>query len=495
MKINFKKVLICTLLVLPLLAVQMQAGEAYENYSYTLDLTPHAEPQAYLAAGTITGQSLGIGDFNAPADVFVATDDRLYIADAGNNRIVVLTPERQLEAVVETFVAADGTTDTFSNPSGVYVTSAGDLYIADTDNYRIVVLDAAHGLKHIFTQPTATSFIGTFQPVKLSVDKYERMFVVSKGCENGLIHLEKDGSFSSYFGAIQTTMSTYDLFWRMFQTEEELSRLEKNIPTVYSNCDIDADGFVYGTVSATGEIYDSTILVRRLNPMGTDILKRDGVTEPIGDALLPIDETTGQKMNSQFVDVCTRSSDRYSVLDRVKNRIFTYDGQGNLLYVFGGYGEQLGCFVEPSGMDSSATESFFVSDAKLNHIVVFEPTQYAGLINDAVQYQQQRKYDLAQEKWQEVLTYSSKSEAAYNNLGKILLMSGDRYDEAAFYFKLGNSKELYSSAFKYQRREFLNRYFSLIMMCLLGLIAMLVVLRTILKHRAGKHVGKSGDAG
>ena len=42
----------------------------------------------------------------------------------------------------------------------------------------------------------------------------------------------------------------------------------------------------------------------------------------------------------------------YSLLDRRRGRIFTYDHEGNLLYIFGGLGTQAGTFVTPVAIEN-----------------------------------------------------------------------------------------------------------------------------------------------
>ena len=110
------------------------------------------------------------------------------------------------------------------------------------------------------------------------------------------------------------------------------------------------------------------------------------------------------------------------------------------MYVFGADGAQLGTFRSPTGMSVTPNGDFLVLDSAYNHIVVFKPTQYARLLHEAVGLQDTRNYAEAQAKWNEVLKYTSQSEWAYNNLGRIKLAEG-QYKDALFYFKLGSYRE------------------------------------------------------
>ena len=94
--------------------------------------------------------------------------------------------------------------------------------------------------------------------------------------------------------------------------------------------DVDDEGFVYTSNKDT----DGLQAVRRLNPKGEDVI-RMGAKENLGG-----DRVYGSVGNysgpSQIVDVVYRDHGIYSLLDARRGRIFTYDHEGNLLYIFGG---------------------------------------------------------------------------------------------------------------------------------------------------------------
>ena len=482
MKSKISNCLLC-LLFFSLSCVTAGAEAPYQNYIYSFDGEPQAECQAYLPTGVVTGNSLGTKDFNQPEDIFAADNGKVYIADTGNNRILILTADMKLESIIEAF--GDKNNDRFNNPCGVFVTPENELYVADTDNSRIVVFDENRQLRVIYNTPDSDMLVTPFQPLKTAVDLYGRMYVVSRGCEKGFIQLEKDGTFLSYYGAIQTTLSPSEALWRLFMTEEQKRRTAKNTPTVYSNVVVDRDGFVFGTVSAAGGIYDASVMIRKLNPLGVDILKRDGVFGPRGD--IELKDADGQKIYSKFVDISVRKNGVYSVLDSEKKRIFTYDCSGDLMYVFGAKGAQLGTFDEPAGMDITPWGDYFVIDSKYNHVVIFKPTEYALLLDEAIEFQYRRNYIEAEKKWNDVLKYTSKSDLAYNNLGKIMMVF-EKYEDALFYFKLGSDREYYSAAFKYYRKLLLNDYFHLLFAGLVVVIVGIISLRLFLKWKRKKAI-------
>ena len=118
------------------------AGEnvPYETYNYDYYEDIKYTPAAYVPEGTVTGDVIGCGNFSSPQDLNTDADGNVYIADTGNNRIVVTDSYFQLKTVIEGFLN-DGKEDNFSSPNGVYISENGYLYVADTGNYRVVELD------------------------------------------------------------------------------------------------------------------------------------------------------------------------------------------------------------------------------------------------------------------------------------------------------------------------------------------------------------------
>lgn len=462
------------------------AFEPYQNYTYGSDVNAYVEPQAYIPEKVIIGKDFGIGEFNNPCDIFTAPDGRVYIADTDNNRIVVLTTGLILDKVITGFKNS-GMDDAFKKPQGVFVTDKNLIYIADTENSRIVVLDNEGILVKIHDKPVISieSTNYEYKPIKVSVDRAGRIFIVSQNVNKGMIELDKNGLFVSYFGAIRVTPDFGDLIWKQFMTKEQRDASELALPTEYSSNAIDSNGFVYGTVSATGDkSVDGANFIRMLNPMGLDILRRQGFVPPMGDALIVFENNSPVK--SKFIDVCVRNYGIYTVLDSQRGRAFTYDNDGNLLFVFGGYGNKLGSFGIPKAIDVLPDSRFLVVDSEYNQIVVFEPTKYARMITEAVICQFDRKFKEAQEKWEVVLKYTSKSDIAYSSMGKALMRQKD-FGQAMKYFKLGSDKYNFSKAYAEYRKQIVNKYFSKVMSGFFILVFLLLAFGIYRRRRAKKH--------
>ena len=59
-------------------------------------------PAAYIPDEVIYSEKLECGKFSSPKDMFITDDGTIYVADTGNNRIVVLHPDMSLKKVIYT---------------------------------------------------------------------------------------------------------------------------------------------------------------------------------------------------------------------------------------------------------------------------------------------------------------------------------------------------------------------------------------------------------
>lgn len=492
---RFKKILAVSIIFILLCPAVVHADDPYSNYTYDFWGTPVPAPAAYVPDKIIDGASLGIGSFNKPSDLFVGPGNKIYIADTGNNRIVVMNDDWKLVRIISSF-NNEGSEDSFKNPTGLFVTQDENLYVADTDNSRIVHFDANGNFVREIGRPVSDIIPDDFKyyPTALVVDKAQRIYVVALGCNQGLIELDSEGDFVGYMGASKVQFNMVDYVWKMIATDEQREKMTNFVPTEYNNINIDNDGFIYVTTSGvsledidyainTRSKDDRYAPIRKLNPTGTDVLRRNGYFPPVGDIVFR-SRGYAESGNSQLYDVCIDDSGIYSVLDKKKGRIFTYDVDGNLLYIFGGIGNRMGNFRDPVAVDV-IDDNFAVLDFNLNQITVFRPTDYGKLVKEAVELHLTGRYDDSAAKWEQVLKYSANCELAYVGMGKAYLRK-DEFRLAMKYFKLGNKRDYYSKAFDLYRQEVIGDNFGLVVLALLVLYIGSWVLKRI---RAGKKAG------
>lgn len=446
--------LCCLAVASPLSAA---AFEPYGNYTYTDTAELKNEPQAYVLDRVLDSKALGTTPLSNPSDVFEAADGRLYVADAGNNRVLVLDREFGLLRVIEGFDNA-GTPDGFNAPQGVFVNADNVLFVADTENDRIVALEETGALARVYPKPVIpTEQDFNYKPIRVCADSSGRLFIVSRNMNKGMIELDKEGNFISFFGAVTVEKNFIDLVWRRLLTQEQLDRSSVMVPTEYSACAIDGEGFVYGTVSATGRQTSGEIFIRRLNPSGIDVLKRNGAFPPRGDVTTTLN-SKGIPITSRLTDISVGDHGMYSVLDALRGRVFTYDQDGDLLHVFGSLGNTRGAMLQPRALEWLTDGRVLVADGQLGALLLYRPTEYASLIHTAAVAQYERRYEDAQDAWQQVLNYSSFSQLAYVGMGKALYRQG-AYEDSLYYFKLGGDRELYSKAADKNNGAVLDRWF------------------------------------
>lgn len=427
----------------------------YMTYNYDYREYVHYTPAAYLPDNTIRGEYLTyegspLGKFLSPQDICKDSSGNVYIADTGNNRIVVLDSAMKKVINVISSFEHNGKVDTFNQPYGLYISKKSQLYIADSQNKRVVVLDADGAFVKIVANPTSESLEDdyVFTPLKVTVDYADRIYVIGQNMFEGIMVFENNGNFSNFFGTIKVEVSLWDKFWKRMATKEERANQQLFIPTEFTGIDIDKDGFVYASnIDPKGKQG-----VRRLNPKGEDVIKK-GENEMIGGEAW-IGGNTEYSGPSQFTDVVYRDNGIYSCLDRRRGRIFTYDHEGNLLYIFGGLGTQEGNFYMPVAIEDMG-DRLIVLDATRAELQTFSVSEYGRLINEAVALRYDGDETLAVELWERVLELDENNELANTGIGKAYLTAGD-YKQAMKYLELGMKRDYYSIAFRRYRNSFLT---------------------------------------
>ncbi|MBW7459664.1 hypothetical protein K0U00_36955, partial [Paenibacillus sepulcri] len=308
---------IMTLLIGVTAPVTASASDTY-NYSYWGDPVP--SPNPYTLGRVMGGDDWNIGPLSSPQDLFVGPGNQVYIADTGNNRIVVLDEQLQISAVFREF-DNNGSKDGFNQPEGVFSDEEGHIYVADTQNRRLVELTSEGRLVRIVDEPKSTLLREGFQyiPIKVAMDKALRIYVVSRGSYEGIMEFDADGLFNGFIGTNRVKFSPADLFWKRISTKAQRQQMEQFIPLEFNNLDIDGDGFIYTSTSEE----NSDQPIKRLNPSGVDILRSKGYFPPKGD--IGTLETGSSPGSSIFVDIISDEGGMYSALDSKRGRIFTYD--------------------------------------------------------------------------------------------------------------------------------------------------------------------------
>ncbi len=486
-----RKILSCIVLFAVLCIAVPSVGAAAvsnnETYTYSYEGKMQISPAAYDSLYEISefGEA---GTLNAPKDIYYdELGKHIIFADTGNNRIVVTDTDFNSVKIITGFKGADGAEDTFDAPTGVYVTGKGDLYVADTNNSRIVIFDKNFNFKNILP-PLSSDILPDgfkYNPIAVAVDRADRVYVVSKNSNMGVIALDSDGSFEGFIGAQQVTADAFELIKRAFMTEEQISRSIQFVPVEFSDLTVDQKGFVYVTSSQIDRysLYSSVqsrssdsayAPIKKINPAGTDVLVRNGFFPPVGDVIFDAYTSNDDTPASEITAVTLLDNGMYALLDSSGHKIFVYDSNGNLLYAFGGEGSGLGVYTQLEGMAFNGDYLYTLDSADAT-VTVSLKTEYGILIDRVIGYQDNREFDKADELWQEILVKNNNFDMAYLGLGKIALEEGD-YSRAMHYFKLINNKTYWGKAFELSRKKFLNKYGMPILAAVVVLILALIKL-------------------
>lgn len=455
----------------------------YRSYTWNYWDNPVEGPIAYLPKRVITAAELGLDSLRQPKDIVVdEKNNHIYVVDTGNNRIVQLDLDWNLLRIIDGFMN-NGTWERFSGPASVSISVEQDIYVADTGNSRVVHLGQDGSLKRILGSPHVgheDMFPDTFRyrPFKIGVNDKGYMFVLSEDYFEGVITFDAQGIFRGVIGAPKVSVSPWEYIWFLLSTDEQKAKRNLFLPVEYSSFDLDEAGFLYATVAS-----EEGDAIRRLNPAGEDSLRRYGFHRPIGDVQYTnMWQQSTYYGRSTFVDVTVFSQGIYSVLDRTRSRIYTYDDDGHLLFMFGYRGRAHGQVARGIAIDHIGLDLVVIDDER-GQILVFEPTDYTRLILNAVELYNKGKYEQEEALWREVLKLNANYDLAYTGIGRSLLLQ-ERFDEAMYYFKLGQNRSYYSRAYQEYRAIVMKERFSYVMTGI-AVIIVLVMLWPWIKRRLG----------
>ena len=501
------------------------ADEPYTGYSYDWwgDTVP--SQNGYVVDRVVSGQDIGCGILTSPADLFFAEDETLYIADSGyagsidpgrqKGRIVVTDKDFNLINAIEYLDFSDvgswldekkaayengeisedlygkETNIYFNNPTGVYV-DGENLYVADNENDRVVMFTAHKDgsgigfgkVVKVFTRPDETYYDSsmTFNPSKVLIDAAKNVYVCIKTITRGAVVFSREGEFTGYYGAnrVEKTAEVIkNMFWKLVMSKEQLARMKKNVPVEISNFDIDKDNFIY---TVTENKNSDTDTLKKMNSAGTNIFINLGYNNyNFGDPLVKYYH--GKTYSSQITDVDIGENGMINLLDLATGRVFQYDNECTLMFIFGGLGEQKGTFTTVAAVESLGT-NVYVLDSRKCSITVFKRTEFGKIVQEAMSLFNAGKYEDSIEPWEEALRRDSNYWMAYIGLGNAYL-NAKEYEKAMDCF-YRQSRSGYSDAFKSWRMNFVRENFTLFAVILLVLLLAIYILSSLRSRKKAK---------
>jgi DNA-binding beta-propeller fold protein YncE len=277
---------------------------------------------------------------NAPRALAVAPNGTLYITDSRNHRIVNLDLEGNLLNEWGTY--ADGVSTpigdgTFNEPWGIAVGPDGSVYVTDTWNHRVEKFTAdgrfitAWGT---FGQgDTPTSFYG---PRGLAVDAEGRVYVTDTGNKR-IVVFDADGNYITEFGSAGFDPGQFDE------------------PTSVA---VDRNGTVYVTDTWNQRIQT---FMRVETPDGLSF---------IPDKQWDVFGWFGQSLDNKPY-IAVDNNLHVFITDPEGYRVMEFDPDGNLVRVWGDYGETNTGFGLAAGVAVDAQGNVWVTDGAFNRVMRF----------------------------------------------------------------------------------------------------------------------------
>lgn len=134
--------------------------------------------------------------FQTPSGLTVDRQGAIYVADAGSNKIVKLSPAGK---VVGTFGAGGGSV--LLRPQGVAVDSRGNVYVADSGHDRVVQFSGSG--KMLRTWPSSTSSSNRLHsPADVALGALGNIYVADTG-DNLIQHLSASGSWQTPYSGFK----------------------------------------------------------------------------------------------------------------------------------------------------------------------------------------------------------------------------------------------------------------------------------------------------
>lgn len=475
------------------------------SYVYDKDGKDLKIPDAYEYKRTIPLKNTKDVNITSPTDMFVSSTNDVYILDSETGSIICFDKDLNYVQTIQSLKTKDGQQTKLKKPEGIFVTGDKTYYIADTGNGRVLVADKDLNIKMEIGMPK--DLLGTklssFLPIKVVVDNAGRISISARNLNSGIMQFTAEGEFTGYTGAPSVPIDPFTRILRKFSTQAQRAQMQLYVPTEYNNIKIDGSNFIWGTISSISasdlagtiskkDLSGKITPIKKLNTIGSDVLRRKGVFPPVGDLnMQPASSSSSSSNNnvtqSKIVDVGIGPNNIYTLLDSTLGRMFTYNNDGILLYAFGNKGNRKGDTQTPISIDYVG-DHILVLDSGLGQIIEYEPTNYGSLLIGAEKEYSSGNYEGAYNKWAQVAELNSNFEYAYIGLGNAKY-NNKEYKTAMEYYKYSDDKIDYSKAKEKQRRDDSKEVFPIVftgILSLAGLYVVYVSFKKVRKYARGK---------
>lgn len=434
---------------------------------------------------TIIAADLGLENFGSLYDIYAA-DGKIYILDSASGKIIITDENFNLINVISS-VTINGEVSDFKDARGILVDEDNVLYIADTGHNRLLIGDTLGNVTTVLEKPDTVMWPVSlhYSPIKIVKDEMDYLYVLCEGSYHGAAMYTPDYEFKGFFGANSVSTSILDAMnnlWDMlFQNDVKISKSEKVLPFSFVDMELGPDGYIYTCTGSTEATASATGSVKKLNPIGTNILKDKSGTDVTDSAsvMFATEEMIkygARELGHDMASICIDENNFIYVCDVAYGRIYVYDNECNLITTIGGgvyFGSQDGTFKSSKAI-TTMNGKLYVVDAIKNNITVFGRNAYGDLVQTAQNLTIAGDYNDAETYWNKVLELDVNNILAYRGIAKAKLLQED-YHGALDYAKKGVDRTSYSRAYEYVRKDFLTKNFVLIVAIAVVLVVALIL--------------------
>ena len=284
------------------------------------------------------------GTLNSAQDIFIDENDKMYIADTGNNRVVVAKTDGTVLSVI---TSADGIE--LKGPEGVYADNFGSIFVADTGNERILHFSSGGKYIESFLRPES-DYLGEtylFNPSKIVVNSTGYIYTLKS---QTIMTVDANNRFRGYLGQPDVGFNLSETLIRMFASAEQIKAIKKREAEPYINIDIGKDGLIYATSREIGSE------IKVLNSVGENLYRTStassrNIFQKITGTFFSLfnignyaakgfqfGENTivgGKQTAPSFADIAVDNNGIITVINSINNILYQYDSEGNLLFAFG----------------------------------------------------------------------------------------------------------------------------------------------------------------
>ena len=339
-------------------------GLPYQTYTYASSRRQLIQTQdAYLPLSLT--QTLGDFTLLSPQDVYVDTNDIIYVADKGSKSVIRYN--------LQTDEAIEIGKGVLNVPTGIHVDSLGNLYVADFGNkqaYQFEFSDDAYTLIETYEKPINSPFFGEddpFDPTKVVTDRGGNVYLLLSGNVNGLAQFKNDGEFFGYFGGNRIPATFENTIRSLLFDEETRRNFFQIIPKPVYNVSVDQSGLILTTTKAQ----DGYLKLNIANVIFNESVWGFDTVEDL--AVGP------------YNTIYTLTSEGY---------IVEYDPNGSVLFLFSGPDSigQKGLFKQAKGIAVDSRNNLYAVDEATASLQIFIPTSFANLVHEAIDLYFDGKY-------------------------------------------------------------------------------------------------------